>query len=100
MLFTCLIGDFNGLVQGRHEGSHLNLRWGTPHVGTKNDWQDRIRSIRRGRKGVDEPARIDDPAMAAPVFDENLYLLNAKNDVEAKVTNIKLCQFLLLSLAF
>ncbi|KAG6685810.1 hypothetical protein I3842_12G130300 [Carya illinoinensis] len=61
-----------------------HLRWRPPQVGTKQDWQDRFRNIKFGRKGVEDTEIVENSAMAVPFYDENLYLLNMKNDLEAK----------------
>ena len=61
------------------------LRWRPTPIGTKQDWQDRLKSIGIGRKGVEDTEKAENSNMAVPFYDENLYLLNMKNDLEAKV---------------
>ncbi|KAJ0101172.1 hypothetical protein Patl1_04165 [Pistacia atlantica] len=70
------------------EAKHSNTRWRPAPLGIKQDWQDRIRNIRIGRRGAEEPEKADNTTMAAPFYDENLYILNMKNDVEAKARQI------------
>ncbi|KAI4307988.1 hypothetical protein L6164_031109 [Bauhinia variegata] len=63
------------------------VKWRPPHIGIKQelqDWQDRIKNIRRGRKEVEDTDKVEDTTMAIPFYDENLYILNMKNDLEAK----------------
>ena len=66
----------------------MHLRWGPANIGTKQDWQDKFRNIRIGKKGVEESERVENSTMAIPFYDENLYILNQKNDIEAKVKSL------------
>lgn len=43
-------------------------------IKTKQDWQERFKNIRFGKKGVQETDKPDDAAMSFPFFDENLFL--------------------------
>ncbi|XP_061342250.1 uncharacterized protein LOC133288494 isoform X2 [Gastrolobium bilobum] len=61
-------------------------KWRPPHIGIKQDWQDKIKNIRIGRKEVEEKDKVGDASMAIPFYDENLYILNMKNDLEAKAS--------------
>lgn len=70
-----------GESKGSNESKHL--RWRPPNIGTKQEWQDRLRNIGKGKKGV-EDEKAEYSTMAVPFYDENLYLLNMKNDIEAK----------------
>lgn len=84
------------MIQGNHEVKHSQLKWRPARIGTKQDWQDRLRNIRIGRKGVEEPDKVEDSIMAAPFFDENLYMMNVKSDPEPKARNFSHFQFLVL----
>lgn len=65
---------------------HSDLKkWRPPHLRIKQDWQDRIKNIRIGRKEVEDTDKDRDTTMAFPFYDENLYILNMKNDLETKV---------------
>ncbi|KAB1215176.1 Rab3 GTPase-activating protein catalytic subunit [Morella rubra] len=61
-----------------------NLRWRPAQIVTKQDWQDRFRNIKFGKKGFEDTEKVENSAMSVPYYDENLYLLNMKNDLEAK----------------
>ncbi|KAG4952948.1 hypothetical protein AAZX31_14G021400 [Glycine max] len=63
-----------------------HIKWRPPHLGIKQDWQDKIKNIRRGRKEVEDTDKVGDASMAIPFYDDNLYLLNVKNDLEAKAS--------------
>lgn len=63
-------------------------RWRPAHIGTKQDWQDRFKNIRIGRKVVENPEKVDNSAMAVPFYDENVYLLKMKNDLESKGSEV------------
>ncbi|XP_015899832.2 uncharacterized protein LOC107433094 [Ziziphus jujuba] len=60
------------------------LRWRPPQITTKQDWQDKLRNIGLGRKSVEDTEKAENSNMSVPFYDENLYLLNMKNDLEAK----------------
>ncbi|TQD71859.1 hypothetical protein C1H46_042608 [Malus baccata] len=68
--------------KGSKELKHLG--WRPPNIGTKQDWQDRFRNIGIGKKGGEDNEKAEYSSMAVPFYDENLYLLNMKNDTEAK----------------
>ncbi|KAK8467163.1 hypothetical protein PHAVU_008G269100 [Phaseolus vulgaris] len=63
-----------------------HIKWRPPHLGIKQDWQDRIKNIRRGRKEVEDTDKVGDANMAIPFYDDNLYTLNVKNDLDAKAS--------------
>ncbi|KAL5177994.1 Rab3 GTPase-activating protein catalytic subunit [Glycine soja] len=64
-----------------------HIKWRPPHIGTKQDWQDRINNMRKGRKEVEVTDKVGDVSMAsAPFYDENMYILNVKNDLDAKAS--------------
>lgn len=69
----------------QHRSELKHIKWRPPHIGIKQDWQDKIRNIRIGRKEVEDTDKIADANMAIPFYDENLYILNVKNDLETKV---------------
>ncbi|XP_062077673.1 uncharacterized protein LOC133782393 [Humulus lupulus] len=65
------------------EGESKQLKWRPAPIKTKQDWQDRFRNIRIGRKGVEDTEKPKHSTMV-PFYDENLYMLNMKNDLELK----------------
>lgn len=83
VVVTYTIGLCDGIMQLCSESKHS--KWRPPHIGIKQDWQDRIKNIRRGRKEVEDTDKVGDANMAIPFYDDNLYTLNVKNDLEAKV---------------
>ncbi|PKI77540.1 hypothetical protein CRG98_002146 [Punica granatum] len=70
-----------------HESKQF--RWRPPPIslGTKQDWQDRLRNIRIGRKAVDEAEKDEEQKMTFLIYDENLYVMNEKNDAESKASD-------------
>ncbi|XVF03833.1 hypothetical protein REPUB_Repub05bG0026700 [Reevesia pubescens] len=66
-----------------HEVKHS--RWKPANLGTKQEWQERFKNIRIGRKGIEDSEKVENSTMAVPFYDENIFLLNMKNDAEAKV---------------
>ncbi|KAA8526987.1 hypothetical protein F0562_008784 [Nyssa sinensis] len=69
-------------TQGHHEVKHL--RWRPAPVKTKQDWQERLKSIRIGKKGVEDIEKAEKSTMAFAIFDENLYLMSMRDGSESK----------------
>ncbi|KAK8643955.1 hypothetical protein V6N13_013232 [Hibiscus sabdariffa] len=72
-------GEYKSFQEVKHS------RWKPSNLGTKQEWQERFRNIRIGRKGVEDSEKVEISIMAVPFYDENIYLLNMKNDTEAKL---------------
>ncbi|XWS30704.1 hypothetical protein CRYUN_Cryun23aG0010500 [Craigia yunnanensis] len=70
------------MKQSIHEVKHS--RWRPANLGTKQEWQERFKNIRIGRKEVEDLEKVENSTMAVPFYDENILLLNMKNDAEAK----------------
>ncbi|KAK9080668.1 hypothetical protein SSX86_000426 [Deinandra increscens subsp. villosa] len=51
-----------------------NVRWRPEPIKTKQDWQERFKNIRFGKKGGQEADKADDTATSSPKFDENVFL--------------------------
>ncbi|KAI5571165.1 hypothetical protein BDE02_11G076500 [Populus trichocarpa] len=66
------------------------MRWRPGKKGTKLDWQDRFKNTIRlgGKRGPDNNNKAENSTMALPFYDENLYLLNMKNEEEAKGSHV------------
>lgn len=75
------------MMQGHQEVKHSQQK--------RRDWQDRFRNIKIGRKGVEEAEKIENSTMASPFYDDNMYILNMKNDLEAKARNLQHVQLVL-----
>ncbi|GKV39570.1 hypothetical protein SLEP1_g47327 [Rubroshorea leprosula] len=71
-------------VEAKSQHEVKQFRWRPGNLGTKEDWQKRFKNIRLGRKGVEDSEKVENSEMAVVFCDENLYLLNMKNDLEAK----------------
>lgn len=62
------------------------IKWRPRHIGTKQDWKDKINNIRKGRKEMENIDKVGDASMAdIPLHDDNLSILHKKNDLDAKV---------------
>uniref|UniRef100_A0A5B7AQQ7 Rab3GAP catalytic subunit conserved domain-containing protein n=1 Tax=Davidia involucrata TaxID=16924 RepID=A0A5B7AQQ7_DAVIN len=72
----------DGESKGYHEVKHL--RWRPTPVNTKQDWQERLKNIRIGKKGVKDIEKAENSTMAFAIFDENLYLMSRRDDSESK----------------
>lgn len=73
-------------IRSHSEPKHS--RWRPSNIGSKQDWQDKFKNIRIGRKAAEDTEKVENPTMSVPFYDENLYLLNMKNDIEAKNAEI------------
>ncbi|CAH2069908.1 unnamed protein product [Thlaspi arvense] len=62
--------------------------WRTAHIRKTQEWQNKLKNLRIGRKEVEDKDKVEDPTMAAPFYDENLYILKAKQDQEAKASDV------------
>ncbi|GAY46457.1 hypothetical protein CUMW_097230 [Citrus unshiu] len=56
----------------QQEVRHPLPKWRPACIGTKQDWQDRFKNIRIGRKGVEETEKVENSTMAAPFYDDNI----------------------------
>ncbi|KAL9346296.1 hypothetical protein Peur_061149 [Populus x canadensis] len=76
--------------KNKNEGKQQHMRWRPGKIGTKLDWQDRFKNTIRlgGKREPDKNNKAENSTMALPFYDENLYLLNMKNDEEAKGSHV------------
>ncbi|KAJ6728181.1 RAB3 GTPASE-ACTIVATING PROTEIN CATALYTIC SUBUNIT [Salix koriyanagi] len=78
--------------KNKNEGKQQHMRWRPGNIGTSLDWQDRFKNtIRLGGKRVPDSSnnnKAENSTMAIPFYDENIYLLNMKNDEEAKGSHV------------
>ncbi|KAH8494097.1 hypothetical protein H0E87_020744 [Populus deltoides] len=76
--------------KNKNEGKQQHMRWRPGKIGTKLDWQDRFKNTIRlgGKREPDNNNKAENSTMALPFYDENLYLLNMKNDEEAKGSHV------------
>lgn len=76
--------------KNKNEGKQQHMRWRPGKIGTKLDWQDRFKNTIRlgGKRGPDNNNKAENSTMALPFYDENLYLLNMKNEEEAKGSHV------------
>ncbi|KDP39151.1 hypothetical protein JCGZ_00908 [Jatropha curcas] len=77
----------NDESKSNSEGKHL--RWRPARIRSKQEWQDRFKNIRIGKKGAENHTeKVENSTMAVAFYDENLFILNMKNDVEAKGSQV------------
>ncbi|XP_050218959.1 uncharacterized protein LOC126669514 [Mercurialis annua] len=74
-----------GESKSNNEGKPM--KWRPSSIVTKHEWQDKFKNIRIGKKGA-ENQTVENSTMAVPFYDENLYILNMKNDAEAKGSQV------------
>lgn len=81
--YTIYICECDGMVQLLRELK--NIKWRPQHIrGIKQDLQDRISNLRKGRKEVEDTDKVGDANIAA-VYDENLCIFIVEKDLDAKV---------------
>ncbi|XP_042037345.1 rab3 GTPase-activating protein catalytic subunit-like isoform X1 [Salvia splendens] len=74
------------------EGAN-NKRVRPQPIKAKQDWHERLRNLRLGKKGADS-GKPDNSAMAYAIFDDNLYLMHERgysqpNDLEEELESSK-----------
>lgn len=57
-------------------------------IKTKQDWHERLRNIRIGKRGAEDSGKPDNSTMAYAIFDENLYLMGEREFSQSKVSLI------------
>lgn len=81
-------GQFGDVSPSEAEQKGLNdtkhFRWKTPTIGTKQEWQTRLRNIGQGRNRAEDVEKVESPKMSFPIYDENLYRYNQRVALEAK----------------
>ncbi|XP_057795279.1 uncharacterized protein LOC131011517 [Salvia miltiorrhiza] len=77
------------------EGAN-NKRVRPQPIKTKQDWHERLRNLRLGKKGAEESGKPDNSTntMAYAIFDDNLYLMHERgfshpNDLEEELESSK-----------
>ncbi|KAL0406938.1 UNVERIFIED_CONTAM: Rab3 GTPase-activating protein catalytic subunit [Sesamum latifolium] len=73
-----------------HEAKSKGVRPRPSPIKTKQDWHERFRNIRIGKRGPEDSRKPDNSTMAYAIFDDNLYLkgnkeVSDKNDSEDQV---------------
>ncbi|XP_042061944.1 rab3 GTPase-activating protein catalytic subunit isoform X1 [Salvia splendens] len=59
------------------EGAN-NKRVRPQPIKTKQDWHEKLRNLRLGKKGAEDSAKPDNSTMAYAIFDDNLYLVHER----------------------
>ncbi|XP_010536669.1 PREDICTED: rab3 GTPase-activating protein catalytic subunit [Tarenaya hassleriana] len=62
--------------------------WRGAHIRTKQDWQDRLKNFRLGRKGVEDKEKVENSTMAFPFYDENMYIHRVRQEQETKASDV------------
>uniref|UniRef100_A0A1J3CX78 Rab3 GTPase-activating protein catalytic subunit n=1 Tax=Noccaea caerulescens TaxID=107243 RepID=A0A1J3CX78_NOCCA len=94
-VFTDLKSDLEAEQQStRNEDDHKEENdvkpqgWRTAHIRKTQEWQNKLKNLRIGKKGVEEQEKVEDLTMAAPFYDENFFILKAKQEQEAKASDV------------
>ncbi|CAN8248290.1 unnamed protein product [Cochlearia groenlandica] len=86
-VFTDLKSD-PGYLSLPEENGVIGQGWRTAHIRKKQEWQNKLKNLRIGRKEVEDRDKVEDSAMAAPFYDQNLFILKAKQEQEAKASDV------------
>ncbi|KAK6946931.1 Rab3GAP catalytic subunit, conserved domain [Dillenia turbinata] len=70
----------DGDPEGNNESKYL--RWRPPSIVTKQEWQDRFKNIRLGKRSAEDTEKAEDSTMAVPFFDENVFVISLRNESE------------------
>lgn len=70
--------------------------WRTAHIRKKQEWQNKLKNLRIGRKEVvEDKNKAEDSTMLAPFYDQNSLILKAQEQ-EVKVLPVYFSRSLLL----
>lgn len=61
------------------------MRRKPPPIKTKQDWQERFKNIRIGKRGHEDTEKSENSKMAYAIFDENLYLIREREVFHSEV---------------
>ncbi|KAL8144308.1 hypothetical protein V2J09_017340 [Rumex salicifolius] len=72
------------------EECESKFRWRSPNIGTKQEWQERFKNMGRGKKGIEESERVENPKMPIPMYGEDIGIQSERLSTELKlVSNIQ-----------
>ncbi|KAK3017410.1 hypothetical protein RJ639_006704, partial [Escallonia herrerae] len=74
----------NGDVDSNSDHKVKKSRWKPTPIKTKQDWHERLKNIRIGKRGVEDNEKADTLTMSFAIFDENLYLISARDVPQSK----------------
>ncbi|KAF7141525.1 hypothetical protein RHSIM_Rhsim06G0219000 [Rhododendron simsii] len=79
------------LNSGGDAKSHHDVKCFTrkpPPLKTKQDWQERLKNIKIGKKGAEDFEKPGNSTMSFAIFDENLYLMGMRDASESMGSEI------------
>lgn len=65
------------MTQSHHDVKYFTRK--PPPLKTKQDWQERLKNIRLGKKGAEDFEKPGNSTMSFAIFDENLYLVGMRD---------------------
>ncbi|KAG5546548.1 hypothetical protein RHGRI_018655 [Rhododendron griersonianum] len=83
--------NFDTPNSGGDAKSHHDVKYFTrkpPPLKTKQDWQERLKNIRIGKKGAEDFEKPGNSTMSFAIFDENLYLMGMRDASESMGSEI------------
>ncbi|KAE9458250.1 hypothetical protein C3L33_09841, partial [Rhododendron williamsianum] len=83
--------NFDTPNSGGDAKSHHDVKCFTrkpPPLKTKQDWQERLKNIRIGKKGAEDFEKPGNSTMSFAIFDENLYLMGMRDASESMGSEI------------
>ncbi|XP_060187776.1 uncharacterized protein LOC132616975 isoform X2 [Lycium barbarum] len=61
-----------------------NSKWRPPPIKAKQDWQERFKNIRIGKRGTESTDKAESPQMAYAIFDENICFTSERELPDSK----------------
>ncbi|KAK2990033.1 hypothetical protein RJ640_004711 [Escallonia rubra] len=74
----------NGDVDSKSDHEVKKSRWKPTPIKTKQDWHEKLKNIRIGKRRVEDNEKADNLTMSFAIFDENLYLISPRDVSQSK----------------
>ena len=74
------------LVQDSEGANNKRVR--PQPIKTKQDWHEKLRNLRLGKKGSEDSAKPDNSTMAYTIFDDNLYMVHERGFSQPNVSQL------------
>ncbi|XP_058220107.1 uncharacterized protein LOC131330506 isoform X4 [Rhododendron vialii] len=83
---NCKTPNSGGDAKSHHDVKIFTRK--PPPLKTKQDWQERLKNIRIGKKGAEDFEKPGNSTMSFAIFDENLYLMGMRDASESMGSEI------------
>lgn len=76
------------MFQVQDSGKAKNKRVRPRPIKTKQDWHEKLRNLRLGKKGAEDSGKPDSSTMAYAIFDDNLYMMHEREFSQSNVSQL------------